>query len=287
MRTRRALAWTTAFAIAPLAACSLLVDSDGLAGPEVVTDGATADVPVAPVDAAVDAAEAEAAIDAPPLKGCTGLVPTPKFCQDFDESVTIGDRWTTVTTSAGSATRIALDSAMAFSSPRSAKMNLLNAADCQFDKLERKFPDAKAHAVDARMQVRPTGPWTVDATVLSIVLNGPGANPLLCQVLFNLQSDGTRVKRAGVFVQVGPSYQTTVYTPTLTPKVDEWTAIGMAIREVDGVPVVSATVGGRPALADTRMPGCALGGALELGVGFHCDRTTAEMRVDDVIFDFQ
>lgn len=283
------MGWAIAIAGVPLAACSLLVDTGGLAGPDLVADGATADAPIAPTDAAVDAprADADAAIDAAPLRGCTGRVPTPKFCQDFDESVSLGDRWSTVTTSAGSATQIALDSTMSFSSPRSARMNLVDAGDCQFDKLERKFPDANAHAVDARVQVRPSSPWTVEASVLSIVLKGPGQNPLFCQVLFNLDSDGTKVKRAMLLVQVGPTYKTTVYVPTITPKVDVWSAIGVAIREVDGVPVVSASVGGQPALADTAMPGCALGGALEVGVGFHCDRASAEIRVDDVVFDFQ
>jgi hypothetical protein len=185
----------------------------------------------------------------------------------------------------GAATLIALDSALAFSAPRSAKMNLVAAPDCSFDKLEHAWPDATPQRIDLRLRVRPTAPWKTSTTIFSINFQG-ATSASACQLLFNLDSDGSKLTVAALILQVGPMFTTTRHMFSSTPKQGEWNDLGLSVRSIGGVPNVSATIGGVTALADTPAPGCALGGAVAMGVGFHCDNGSAEMRADDVVFDF-
>jgi len=81
-----------------LAACSLLVDVDGLAGPAPPSD-AGFDVAALPADVSADAPADAVVVDAVPDAvadgGCQGT-----FCEDFDTRP-IGEGWSTTTITAG------------------------------------------------------------------------------------------------------------------------------------------------------------------------------------------
>jgi hypothetical protein len=103
------------------AACGSAGTADPGPGIEAGTD-AEADAQLAPdaapmVDAGPDVADAKADVVVPPAHFCAGLVPAPKFCDDFDDG-DLADDWTASAVQAAG-TVFELDTATSTSAPAS------------------------------------------------------------------------------------------------------------------------------------------------------------------------
>src|SRR5262245_41662094 len=109
---------------ATLAGCSLFVDLQGLHDGmgkdtgDVVNDG----VDVVPGDGMLEDASSSAGTDA---RGCSSIIPSPKFCKDFDDQNPITFDWDKVSRVPSNPTTAAeLDTAFAWSAPQSARVRL-------------------------------------------------------------------------------------------------------------------------------------------------------------------
>ena len=270
----RSTSWAAlapAVVLAVLAGCSLLVDTDGLAGDPSAADGATAaDVGATGADAARDGSGSTDA----PLAGtyCAAQSPRHQFCADFDENP-IGFGWSTVSSDPA----ISLDADPAASSPPTAvRSRVLVNSVCTFAMLSKFFVDpySEAHfAFDLRMEAdalaSPNGMYVASLEVGK------------CNHL--LQIDKSMF---AVYTQIPPIDQPggedRQYTKVAV-KPGEWMRLALDVDRRTGS--IAFSVDGKPAFANVVLPKCTASAEVKMRVGLFCQSGPAEIRFDNVTFD--
>ena len=268
----RSTSWAAlapAVVLAVLAGCSLLVDTDGLAGDPGAADGATAaDDGATGADAARDGSGSTDA----PLAGtyCAAQSPRHQFCADFDENP-IGFGWSTVSSDPA----ISLDADPAASSPPTAvRSRVLVNKSCSFAMLSKVFVDpySEAHfAFDLRMEAdalaSPDGMYVASLEV--------GKCNHLLQVYKSMFAVYTQID-----FPAGEDRQDT----RVAVKPGEWMRLALDVDRRTGA--IAFSIDGKPAFANVVLgPNCTASAEVKMRVGLFCQNVPAEMRFDNVTFD--
>lgn len=237
----------------------------------VSVDGATVD---AAFDASsdADAPVSDAAVDAGPW--CKQQVPTPTFCDDFDEDP-LGARWQISAQDRGTLT---LDP-LAVSAPNALRVLQTSASDCtKYERLAQSFPGT-FHKVSAAFMVR-TGPVPGDGgldSLMSIAMigveaaDGGGA----CATYMDLGATLGRLNfQHGLQDDIRPF--------TTYPRPGQWAAIEWEMTAADGGTRASVRIDGQTAMDNILVTDCTVESDVFFTIGFTCGFAGEEARFDNV-----
>ncbi|MDF2696770.1 MAG: hypothetical protein K0S65_5153 [Labilithrix sp.] len=226
-------------------------------------------------DAGIDPprTDADAGSESGAQVGCTGLIPTPQFCEDFDDEPLSGG-WDLLQRQGGT---LEFDP-LAYSPPQSGRVNLVSAPECSYVRFERSFSGIGKKRVEVRIRMRPRSPWNGQFSPLVLHLSE-------CALLLYVGGDGDAIRETAVNIQSGDPLGNDVRQLVGVPHLDEWTDVWMTavpggtgaeltftFRHPDGT-VSETTIGA---------PQCKLDGDLFIGAGYHCNSGSSETRYDDV-----
>ena len=262
---------------AAVAACSLALASDLDDARESVLSSSSGqpgvDSGASPLD--VEGGAEPGADAAVRKRGCRELDPQPRFCVDFDDGE-LADKWDGLEDAGGT---IAFDS-LAYSAPRSARINLVDAPSCSNVALQRWFSGVGTNSVDVRVQVRPSSPWNAEQSPLALFIASE------CIVFLNARPDGSGAIGATAVTILHPgSTGGDVRTLAGGLRVDEWTDVRIsAVRQGSGAAITFAFERPDGTLSETTesIAQCAPGGELAIAVGYQCGAGSSETRYDDV-----
>jgi hypothetical protein len=288
-------------ALSALSACSLIYASDlhdadhgASLGPEAGGTSSGSDGPPGPGGGpGPEGGLGEAGPDGGPVAssvGCASLSPAPKFCDDFDDSGTVGARWDAVEQQ-GTTAVVSFDSIDPYSAPNAMKAVLATAPTCTYSRLDKTFTGVGPNRQEVRFKVRPVEPWgnSKDRAILAIQLDGARSGH--CQLVTSLTADGTgHVNEAYVNAQTLQPTETDDVRPLNGfAKASEWTEhYVIAVPGDGGVQVTTGFSGGTAAGEQAYVfPECQLGSTLGVQVGFHCTSGDASVLYDDVRVDWQ
>lgn len=239
--------------------------SDGEPAKEI--DGGEA----GPTDGAV-ASEGGPVADAS-RRGCDGLVPAPKLCEDFDRGTLTG--WSTDVPDGGFT---GIDTTQASSGTGSLRAKMVASPSCTYARIERTVNGVGTKRVELRMRLRPAAPF-VDMVPLAMTFD-PSRNG--CTAIFYLEGSGQNSSTA-VNIQ-HDSKANDVRPLSGRAPTDTWSElVVVATPATSGGVTLAISLGDDGAQPDTHtFPQCTLGPELDLYPGFHCTSGSKEVFLDDL-----
>ncbi len=268
-------------ALGSIAACSLVYGSDldgAREGTSPTDDGGAfeASAPGSPGEGGVDGSDGTMAV----TRGCSGLVPAPKFCDDFERGAFDANGWSIV----DDGMTITSDP-LAFSGERSVRVFMAVDDDCSFGRLERGWLNTNATSrVDVHVNVRPSSNSLLSANgTLQFLAIQLGSDERYCAALLRTGRD-----RVLLNVQHDPNFQNDFHDLAGRIPAERWTDVGVAFLPGPSLVVTIQDDTGATQETTLSVPQCpSLGSHLRIGVGFHCEVGDGEMRYDDVRVDWQ
>lgn len=279
-------AWLLAPIVAAvLAGCSLVLSGD-LDDARVSGDaGLETSTPIVTVEGGTDARDAETPTpDAGPKRGCASVTPTPKFCRDFDDGLSLDATWGTVNRDDGNSV---IDKTTFFSAPAAAKVTLAATSGCKYSRLEQAFEGIGPKRVTIALRMRPVQPWTNGLSPL--VFSVSDRPTKYCAALLYLRSSGGVIDSSQINVQ-SQTNMNNVQELKGAALGDTWNDVEMtfAPRAGGGATFTSTFTpdNGVPAKTTLDFPECLPWKAASIEVGFHCGYGTATAYYDDVRVDW-
>lgn len=252
-----------------LAACSLIYASD--------LDDARRGASTPSGDAAVEGGGTGVAPG--PDAGC-GAYPDAGFCDDFDTTANVAERWDALVSD--DATHAGYDS-LAYSGARSFLASERDAPDCSYARLEKRWRGIGTTRVTVSARVRPSEAWKGSHPLLTLVYGG-------CAALLYLSDDAPSYS-SGVNAQHGTPLENDYRDVDGFPAPGEWTDVTVDAASVPGggvrVEVVFVHPSGKTDRKAQTFAQCSLAGELSLGLGLHCASGSRDVRYDDVRVSWQ